>query len=605
MGSMLSLGNFDTIAGKKVLTGGSLGLDVKEIIEGTVFPKKLEIEKIEDSLSITNKKSLVFKELSMYVKNLEISANSLKNAVGNNNDIFSKRNVSTTMGNGAAADNYISINVENGALIEDFSIEVQQTAKAKMQQSWAFSSKTDGVTNDPSAPASGEFNAGTFQINGVDITLDAGDSLSTIQDKINAKSSATNVSAKIIQPDVGQFRLILESSLTGVENAYILNDPSNILNNVFTQDPTNNPNLDVQAAQDAVMVYNGSITVTRPSNKITDFIDNITFTLSEETKAGDIINVSINPDTKSVHDAITQFVENYNVLTIFIQQQDFIAAQKPDKDETNDEKTTRLANLKKDSLVKTIKSNVKNILTQALEGLPDYNTLASIGITFVKKENVVVQENNYTGVLVTDDNKLNSALSDNMEDVKKLFGLNFTSDSANLSIGAKRGTNINVSSLKFDIDVNRAAPEDRVRVTYTSPTDSSPVTINASLTLKNPDDVTQGYNIQGIAGTILENFDFSYTGNGVETINSSITQGFGDKISNYISELNKEEAFTKAQKTLTDSVEKYKKEIEKKNEAMDKEREFLLNKYGKLEALFRELNSTLEFLEAQQQYSTK
>ncbi|WP_039458557.1 flagellar filament capping protein FliD [Candidatus Jidaibacter acanthamoebae] len=605
MGSMLSLGNFDTIAGKKVLTGGSLGLDVKSIIEGTVFPKKLEIEKIEDSLSITNKKSLVFKELSTYVKNLETSASLLKNAAGNKDDIFSKRNVAATMGNGVGADNYISISVKNGAPIENFSIEVQKTAKAKIQQSWAFSSKTDGVTNDPTTPSSGEFNAGIFQINGIDITLDEGDSLSTIQDKINAKSSTTNVSAKILQPDVGQYRLILESNLTGVENAYTLNDPSNVLNNVFTQDPTNNPSLDVQAAQDAVMVYNGSITVTRPSNKITDFIDNITFTLSEETKAGDIINVSVSPDTKSVHDSITQFVENYNVLTMFIQQQDFIAAQKPDKDETNDEKTTRLANLKKDSLVKTIKSNVKNILTQALEGLPDYNTLASIGITFVKKENVVVQENNYTGVLVTDDNKLNSALSDNMEDVKKLFGLNFTSDSANLSIGAKRGTNINVSSLKFDIDVNRAAPEDRVRVTYTSPTDSSPVTINASLTLKNPDDVTQGYNIQGIAGTILENFDFSYTGNGVETINSSITQGFGDKISNYISELNKEEAFTKAQKTLTDSVEKYKKEIEKKNEAMDKEREFLLNKYGKLEALFRELNSTLEFLEAQQQYSTK
>ncbi|AIF81979.1 flagellar hook-associated 2 domain-containing protein [endosymbiont of Acanthamoeba sp. UWC8] len=605
MGSMLSLGNFDTIGGKKVLTGGSLGLDVKEIIEGTVFPKKLEIEKIEDSLSITNKKSLVFKELSTYVKNLETSATSLKNAAGNNKDVFSKRNVSTTMGNGTAADNYISISAKNGAPIENFSIEVQKIAKAKMQQSWSFSSKTDGVTNDPSAPASGKFNAGIFQINGIDITLDVGDSLSTIQDKINAKSSATNVSAKIIQPDVGQYRLILESSLTGVENAYILNDPSNVLNNVFTQDPTNNPNLDVQAAQDAVMVYNGNITVTRPSNKITDFIDNITFTLSEETKAGDIINASISPDTKAAHDAITQFVENYNVLTIFIQQQDFIAAQKPDKDETNDEKTTRLANLKKDSLVKTIKSNVKNIITQAVEGLPDHNTLASIGITFAKKEAAVFQENNYTGVLVIDDNKLNSALSDNMEDVKKLFGLNFTSDSANLSMGAKRGTNINADSFKFDIDVNRADLNDRVRVTYTSPTDSSPVTINASLTLKNPDDVTQGYNIQGIAGTILENFDFSYTGNGVEIINSSITQGFGDKISNYISELNKEEAFTKAQKTLTDSVEKYKKEIEKKNEAMDKEREFLLNKYGKLEALFRELNSTLEFLEAQQQYSTK
>ncbi|MBA8666328.1 flagellar filament capping protein FliD [Holosporaceae bacterium 'Namur'] len=605
MGSMLSLGNFDTIAGKKVLTGGSLGLDVKSIIEGTVFPKKLEIEKIEDSLSITNKKSLVFKEMSTYVKNLETSANLLKNVAGNNDDIFSKRNITTTMGNGAAADNFISISVKNGAPIENFSIEVQKIAKAKMQQSWAFSSKTDGVTNDPSAPVSGEFNAGTFQINGIGITLDTGDSLSTIQDKINAKSSTTNVSAKVIQPDIGQYRLILESNLTGVENAYTLNDSSNVLNNVFTQDTTNNPNLDVQAAQDAVMVYNGSITVTRSSNKIIDFIDNIIFTLSEETKAGDIINVSVSPDTKPVHDSITQFVENYNVLTIFIQQQDFIAAQKPDKDETNDEKTTRLANLKKDSLVKTIKSNVKNIITQAVEGLPDCNTLASIGITFAKKETAVFQENNYTGVLVINDNKLNSALSDNIEDVKKLFGLNLTSDSDNLSLGAKRGTNIDVSSFSFDIDVNRADPKDKVRVTYTSPTDASPVTINASLTLKNPDDVTQGYNIQGMAGTILENFDFSYTGNGVETINSSITQGFGDKISNYISELNKEEAFIKAQKTLTDSVEKYKKEIEKKNEAMDKERNFLLEKYGRLEALFRELNSTLEFLEAQQQYSTK
>lgn len=606
MPSTLSLGQFEVVGGRNILSGVSSHVDTGTIIKGMTSAETKDIADIKDSITINNKKSSAYNTLSSLLDIFESTTKLLRYTPGiNNEDIFASRNIFGTTNTGASAGNYVSITAQDNAELGSFTLNVQQLAQAKIQQSWAFSSKTTSVV--ASTATSGQFTAGTFQLNGINITLTAGNNLTQVASTINAQSSATNTTAKIVQPSVGQYRLLLQSTLTGIANAFTITDTSNVLNNLFSTDATYNPSPTVQSAQDATLLYDGNIIVTRPTNTIDDFIDDMVFILNSKNNPSDVIEVEISPNDTLIHDTIKEFVDNYNAISQFIQQQSSLASEEPSDDETDDEKTTRLANLKRDPIIKAIGYSIDNYISQPIPGISSYNNLTSIGITYADTTSTY---NNkpiiYKNQLAIDDTTLTTAIADNFDDVRKLFQMNFVATSTNLALGEQRGNNLNVNSLQFDININRTTTDtngntikDIVHVIYTPPSGSA-TTIKADFTPSDSSDYTKGGRISGQTGTILENFNFQYTGTGVEVINVNVTQGIADKIYNYLSEIDSDGVINSAQQILTDLENKYNNDLDKKNAEIEDKREYLLEKYGKLEATYSKANNMLMFLEAQQ-----
>ncbi len=584
---------------------GLTDIDRKALIEGKLAPKIKEIDKIKDSISFNDKKIEAYNKLSSLLQTFQATANNLRGAINNsdgNSNVFSATIVSATCTNGVTASSYIRFNTATGAQAGSFNLFVQQIAKAQIEQSLAFSSTNTSVTNDPSSSVSGQFNAGTFQINGVDITLAVGDNLSTIVAKINAKKSTTNITASIIKPTSGSYRVLLQSNLTGIENAYTISDQNNVLNNVFTQDPANNPTPTVQAAQDAIMIYN-NLSVSRPLNIISDFIDNITFTLVQPNNTGDIIQVDIEPDTTQISNAIQDFVDSYNEIRMFAQQQKF-----RDKDGKHLPSTT-LAN---DSMLNAITNNFDSFINSPVLGLTNYAGLGTIGITFYnlpdKIDNHPVK---YSNLLKIDFETLNSLLLTNIQDINNLFAFNFTSSSPDLTMGIKRGDSLNVNSLTFDININRTTTDsngntipDIVHVIYTPPVTSpavpTPVIISAQFTPSNSADFTQGGTITGVTGTILENYEFSYSGTGVETINVFLTQGIADQIYNYIQQIYTNKLLSNTEEIVTQSNINLAENLSRKTTALESAREVLLMKEASLGKIRIKAEMDKEFLDAQQ-----
>ncbi len=263
------------------------------------------------------------------------------------------------------------------------------------------------------------FNGGKaeFEINGVSFSFDETDTLQYVMNEVNTSSAGVTFRYSSLSDT-----FTLQSENEGAINDISLNDlnGTNLLSGVLklTQE---------QAATDAQFTLDG-VTTTRSSNIFT--IDGIEYTLNSDydptgTEGLADIELNINADPDEVIDKIKDFVAKYNevISTIndkiseerYFDYKPLTEAQKDEMSETEIERWEEKAKsgiLRSDSMLQSITSDMRRALYDTVEGVG--LNLYDIGI----KTSSFYQDK---GKLVIDEEKLKSALTDNLSEIAQLF----------------------------------------------------------------------------------------------------------------------------------------------------------------------------------------
>jgi flagellar hook-associated protein 2 len=573
----INLGSFSTQNGR--LTAGSVtsGLDSKAVIDAVLKSKETEIKTKKDNITANDKVISTLGTLKNLLSTFRTASNALRSPPGSANsssDAFSFRNATVSSNTAISGSTYLSVSTDSSALVGNYSISNVVTAKAHTIRKDGFTDRTSSVVG-----AALTFAAGNFTLNGTSITLATGDSLSDIKFKINAVTDTTGVEADIVQVSSSSFSLILRSSETGVTND--IDEYNEALNQIqFGADIESFS--EISAGTDASFQINGQ-TVTRSSNVIDDVIDNLTFTLLKNTPTpddGTIVTASVTADTTTVKNSVITFINAYNDLKLFIAKQ---------QERDNDGVLKDTAILGNENSLDTIVNDISQHLNHSVTGLASgaLNTLAEIGITFT--DYAGDSENPATAnILTIDDNKFDTQLSSSLDVLRRVFGFDFIANSS--EIGVYERTNAATeTSFKLDIDLTRASGN-QIRVLNSA----------TSAFLYNMD-YADGL-LSGKTGTDLEGLTIIYTGDDTANITVTATQGIADRLYNVL-----DTYLTDITGLVDLTIDKYadlntraEDEIERLDEFMTSEREYLIGRFSQLEATVAKFNSVLDYFTALQ-----
>lgn len=281
---------------------------------------------------------------------------------------------------------------EDGATVGEYSINVKNLATAQTLQS--------GLVADRKASNGA---SGSFEIeltNGEKHTIDLSDtSLNGIAKAINSDDKA-GLRATIITNDSGSY-LMLSAKDTGVQASVktitVTGTPE--LENILSYNSGSGTQLTQKtAATDAELEING-ITVKSGSNSISGAIDGVTLNLTAKTDPNKVVTLKLQGDTSVASKAVQDFVSAYNAVQSTISKLTAfdITAQ------TNQALTG-------DSTTRGIQSAMSSAL-QVFTGEGSVRSLADLGIAMDPK----------TGLLKLDQKQLDSALTANPADVKRLM----------------------------------------------------------------------------------------------------------------------------------------------------------------------------------------
>lgn len=585
-------------SGARTISGLSSGLDSEAIIKAAVSAKSKPVNDLVIEQSSNNAKIAALKSLKGILSSLGELSNGLRNPLGFNQqdkNAFLYRNPVVT-GNPTAFDtasDMIRVTANPGAQIANYTIEITNLAQKEIETIAGFSSQTADLT-DGGTP---EVVAGTFQINGENITIASGATLNDIRVAINAKSSDTGVTASIITitpesangADDGVYQLQLVSNETGAANSISFTNFTTVFPGsggvTVTQD---------QAALDASIEFNGT-TITRSSNTIDDIITGVTFELLN-AEAGTELTVDITQDTSTASSQIQNFIANINQFLIFSSNQQ---ARDPGTGEP-----LPTAFLFDSPLLKTINSSVQTILKSSISTISGaYNDITDLGYSqeLFEGEQIDGNPNTPSTSLLTEDGSLGTKLINNFDDIKQLFELQFNATGAN-DILALASTTRSISLTNFTVTVDTSQAEGQ-RVLITPSVGSA---FYAEFDPYDDNDLSAGGTIIGVDGTALAGARFVYTGDGTDTISATISEGLGQKFYNLVQD----------QVSSLGSIDDQILLLQERNDDIDTEvadlqeeiNDFeltLRDRYAQLEAAIAEANGVLSFLTAFQAAQNK
>ena len=271
----------------------------------------------------------------------------------------------------------------------NYDINVNQLAQANRLGATTKISDNDVALSDP---VNLDTNVeGDISINGTTITVDADETLSSLNNKIN--EAGAGVSSTIIDGN-----LVLESSETGADNTISLTDNgNNLLDNLGINGDFTDINNDsvLQVAQDAEVEINGIKNITSSDNTFSEAVKGVTFNVNETDSA----TISISQDTKKATSAVQEFVDQYNSIMDFVDT-------KLDYDPEED----KAGALQGDSTLMRLQMRLRSMVTDRVKEADSYNQLTSVGV-----------EVDRDGVMSFDSGKLTEALTDSPEKVTNLF----------------------------------------------------------------------------------------------------------------------------------------------------------------------------------------
>lgn len=393
------------------------GIDVSTIVSKLTELERTPITQLQKEASTIQSKISSFGSLNSAVSSLKDAAYKLTQGT----------TWSATTATSADTAS-VAVSTDSNAASGNYSVAVQSLAVGQTTASATYASSGTTIGIGTLTFDIGTYGAGmsTFTTNPnwpratVEITA-ADNSMEKVRDKINA--AGVGVVASVVTDATGS-RLVFRSASTGAANAFKVSATDDDGNNTdasglsaLAYDPTlsinNMPAM--QAAANAKLTIN-SLPVESATNTVTGAVEGLTLKLNKVTSGA--VDVSVTQDTDSMKKAISAFTSAYNNLNSLI------------KEQTKYDATTKKAGtLQGDSAAISIQSRMRAILSQTSGASSVYGQLSQIGISI-----------DAAGALSVNSTKLDSALSANLGEVKKLFANLDSGNAANNGFGQRFNT---------------------------------------------------------------------------------------------------------------------------------------------------------------------
>jgi flagellar hook-associated protein 2 len=415
-----------------IISGQQAGFDVPAAVDGILGIQKFEISQLQKKQDAATARQAALVQINDAVSSLRNTSIGMADKAS----FFGYKASLSSSSSTVTASSLLDVSGTSGLAAGQHNIVVNQVAQAERLSSSVAVKDGSGVAV---SSASSALNiSGSFQLAGVTVSVNAGDSLNAIAATINQRNtgaSATGVSASVMKVSGSDFRLILASDSTGA-SGFTLNgaalDAVGALSSLqLGATGQANAFQSLQTAQDAQVSIDG-LSLIRSSNTITDALSGVTLSLKQADPAV-TVSISIGVDGLALRANVQTFVDAYNSLQKLISDQF--------KFDANTGKSGILAG---EPLLTSVQSSLSSRLLQAVPGLTnDRNSLVMIGV-----------EPDQTGQLLINPDRFDAFLANNPDAIRDVFVAQASSANNSLQFLTN---GLNTPSGTYNVNVTQAA----------------------------------------------------------------------------------------------------------------------------------------------------
>lgn len=570
MASSIEFGQLRTEGSTIRLFGTSSRIDTDKLVDALVEAKRLPAVRIETKIAKNEAKIAALNELRGLLGGIRNALAGLRNPpgiLGIEDNIFERKDVFFSSNTTTLPNELVGVSAANRADPGTFQLVVERLATAHKIAADPVASKDQTLADafNGGAGFSGTFSIGLAGGATAEITVDGSMDILDLEAAIDAASGTTGVQASVLKVAENDYRLVLTAAETGRAIQLTQVSGDSVLDRLgLTTGGGTNIKHELQAARTAQITIDG-VTIERSSNVIDDAIAGVTINLFRADPAT-TVTVEVQRSAASVRQKITAFVDAWNAFRDFLDTH----RQVSETGEVAEE-----AVLFGDAALRQVAGTLGGELMREVSGLPPgaLSSLASIGISFDASNRLVV-----------DDRKLDDALLTRFEEVRGVFEFRFTSSSPDLRVIARSNA---LADTHFTVDIVDADGDGVIE----------------SATIDGVAAEVSGGRIRGAAGTAYEGLELIWVGNGSTSIEVTATQGIADRFTNAIDAMLDEfdGTVTRAVGRLSDDNTRYRDDIAKIDERVERFRQSLIDKFAALERTLSLLDTLLGQVRAQAQ----
>lgn len=390
------------------VSGLASGMDIDQIVDDLMSAEHMKVDKLYQQKQIMEWQKAEYRNINLKLRSLYDATFDMKLSKS-----YIKYEAVGDMSDGSDFEKYFTVSPGPGAISDEYTVEIVQTAKPARLESKDSITKTLNL-NDPLKDKL-NIEEKSFTINGEKIEIGENDSFNDIINKIN--NSEANVKAYY---DELTDKVVILSKGTGEDAKIEIKDSSGLFKALgFDSDE----NMFKALGENAQININGTL-VKKPSNDFT--INGMRFNLIRATE-GKTATFSIKNDPDAAVESIKEYIDLYNETITLINDKlseeryrDFPPLTDAQKKEMSEddiklwEEKAKSGHLRSDPMLDRIVRGLRNAISAPVAGLPeDMRSLSAIGIT--------TGDWREKGILHVDEKKLREAIAKDPEAVMRLF----------------------------------------------------------------------------------------------------------------------------------------------------------------------------------------
>jgi flagellar hook-associated protein 2 len=355
-----------------LISGINSNLDTADIVNKLVQLQRRPIDVLEAKADLEAEKLLTFQDLQSRLQTFKSLATSL-------NSEAKFLSTQGTFSNSNASDNNQVVGIDTTSLAASgtFSLTVNSLARESKLVSEGFSSIADTVPQGFLEITVGETTT-QININSTNNTLDG------LRLAIN--NSGANINASFLNDgsSANATRLLVAGTQTGAANSVSVSIKQALIGG-GTQEVLSFT--ETQSAQDASLTLDG-IAITKSNNTVTDVISGATLNLQSAGSG----TITLSSDPVAVKEKITSFIDGYNELIAFVDEQQFL-----------DPDTLQTGLLFGNFTVQNLQATLRNTMSSQVQGISGtFNSLSQIGIRTQVDGSLLINDADLTQALSTD-----------------------------------------------------------------------------------------------------------------------------------------------------------------------------------------------------------